>query len=572
MSTKRRRFSWKTLRVSVQVLAFLAFTAYFLSIVFPLKQPWPADTLFMLDPLTHLYLLLSGEGVPHWIWALVALVLLFAVSRLFCGWLCPLGAMLDFVSGLRGRLKLMNRGKRTEARQRAILPAYFDLYLVIALMVLALFGLPLLWIFDPIVFSFKFLTVTLLPLVDEPLRLAYNALDARFYMSDWWYPVQNAYQHYFEIHQQPVYTDTAMLMLFAAAILGLEFWQRRFWCRYICPLGALLRLTYRLHPVRRRVRPDCSYCLACEVACHFGGSTEDDCLYCMECIEHCKPGQISFLPGRKPLKQPREAPAEDDVSVAVPPTVPAEPLLGKAAYRARVEGELQPARISRRMMLTYAAGGVVAVPLLSLFDNRTELPPDFIRPPGVGDDEARFTDLCIKCGQCLKVCLTNGLQPALTEAGLSALWTPRLIFRLGECEYNCNLCGQACPTGAIPKLELKEKQEYKLGVAFIDKTRCIPYITPYNCSICEEHCPTPDKAIVYEQHWATRDGERVELLRPIVDERLCTGCGICERVCPLAGQAAARIFRTSPGPAFNAGALEEYGTAGGGEYADSGSN
>jgi len=192
MSSKRRRFSWKILRVSVQVLAFLAFTAFFLSIVFPLKPPWPPDALFMLDPLTHLYLLLSGEGAPYWIWAAVAVVLLFAVSRLFCGWLCPLGAMLDFVSGLRGRLKLIGRGKRPEARQRAILPAYFDVYLLIALLVLALFGLPLLWVFDPIVFSFKFLTVTLLPLVDEPLRLAYNTLDARFYMNDWWYPVQDA--------------------------------------------------------------------------------------------------------------------------------------------------------------------------------------------------------------------------------------------------------------------------------------------------------------------------------------------------------------------------------------------
>lgn len=562
MNSPHRRFSWKALRVSVQVLAFLAFTAYFLSIVFPLEPPWPADALFQLDPLTHLYLLLSGEGVPYWIWALIALVLLFAVSRLFCGWLCPLGALLDFVSGVRGRLKLMGKGRRLEARQRSVLPAYFDVYLLLAFAVLALFGLPLLWIFDPIVFSFKFLTVSLLPVIDEPLRLAYNSLDARFYLSDWWYPVQDAYQQYFAIHQQPVYTDTVMLMLFSAAIFGLEFWQKRFWCRYICPLGALLRLTYRLHPVRRRVKPDCTYCLACEVACHFGGSSEDDCIYCMECIEHCKPGQITFLPTKQVVtngdtsKEPEAKPA------ALPE--------GKAAYRARLAGEMEAARISRRLMLSYAAGGLVAVPLLSLFDNRVELPADFIRPPGVGDDEARFTDLCIKCGQCLKVCLTNGLQPALTEAGLSALWTPRLIFRLGECEYNCNLCGQACPTGAIPRLELQEKQEYKLGMAFIDKMRCIPYITPYNCTICEEHCPTPDKAIIFQRRWVKRDEERVEILRPIVEEQLCTGCGICERVCPVVGVAAVRVYRTPPGPAYHGDEAGEYGTAGGREYGDSG--
>jgi len=81
---KRRRFSWKTLRVIVQVFAFLLVGAYFLGLVYPLEVSWRPDLLFQLDPLTHLYLLLSGNGIPHWIWALVALVLLFAVSRIFC--------------------------------------------------------------------------------------------------------------------------------------------------------------------------------------------------------------------------------------------------------------------------------------------------------------------------------------------------------------------------------------------------------------------------------------------------------------------------------------------------------
>ena len=87
------------------------------------------------------------------------------------------------------------------------------------------------------------------------------------------------------------------------------------------------------------------------------------------------------------------------------------------------------------------------------------------------------------------------MQPALTEAGLSALWTPRLISRLGYCEFNCNLCGQVCPTGAIPKLALAEKQQQVLGTAYFDRNRCIPFVTPHNCTVCEEHCPTGDKAI-----------------------------------------------------------------------------
>ncbi len=89
----------------------------------------------------------------------------------------------------------------------------------------------------------------------------------------------------------------------------------------------------------------------------------------------------------------------------------------------------------------------------------------------------------------MKVCLTNGLQPVLWEAGLEGLYTSRLIPRMGYCAYTCNLCGQVCPTGAIPHLELKVKQATVLGTATINRTRCIPYTEGADCLVCEEHCP-----------------------------------------------------------------------------------
>ena len=378
----RRRVSWKALRVSVQSVAALALIAYFLHLVYPLKTAWRPDLLFQLDPLTHLYLLLSGHGVPHWAWAITALVLLFVVSRIFCGWLCPLGALLDFVTGARGRLKLAGaRGKRpaapTPTRHRSLLPANFDIYLLSFMLVLAALRQPLLWLLDPLVFSFKFLTVVLLPAVDSPLRAAYNALDAHLYLQDWWHPASDAYQRFFTSYQRPTYTDTTLFLLFTAAILGLEFWQKRFWCRYICPLGALCRLTYKLHPLRRRIRPDCGYCLRCEEACHFGGTAEDDCLYCMECIDSCAPGRISFLPreraavsGRSPASVGRAAvpaigaPASPGApaSLRVIPTARDGRSPGTDAYRSRIAGELPPEGVSRRLVLQYAAGALVAYP------------------------------------------------------------------------------------------------------------------------------------------------------------------------------------------------------------------
>ena len=195
----RRRINWKAVRVTVQILAFLAFIAYFLALVYPLDTPWRPDLLFQLNPLTHLYLLFSGNGVAYPAFFVVSLVLLFVVSRIFCGWLCPLGTMLDFLSGLKGRIKLWNRTFPRKAQIAAShsskLPPYFDVYLLVALLALVVLGSPLIWLLDPIVYAFKFLTVTLLPVFDSPMRWAFNGLDSALYQQEFWWPMQLSLIH-----------------------------------------------------------------------------------------------------------------------------------------------------------------------------------------------------------------------------------------------------------------------------------------------------------------------------------------------------------------------------------------
>ncbi len=175
--------------------------------------------------------------------------------------------------------------------------------------------------------------------------------------------------------------------------------------------------------------------------------------------------------------------------------------------------------------------------------------PSLIRPPGsLAEDE--FLAKCIRCGECMKVCPTNAIQPSGLEAGLEGSWTPVMKMSTGYCEYECNLCSQVCPTHAIRQTTVEEKQKIKIGLAYFDRNRCLPWAYSRSCIVCEEHCPTPKKAIWFEEvEMLNAAGEKVSVKQPYVDPDLCIGCGICEAKCPVRGQAAVRV--TSVGETRN---------------------
>ena len=126
----------------------------------------------------------------------------------------------------------------------------------------------------------------------------------------------------------------------------------------------------------------------------------------------------------------------------------------------------------------------------------------------------------------MKVCITNGLQPVMFQAGLGGIWTPQLVPETGYCEYRCTLCGRTCPTGAIPALSQEQKMTVKLGLAVIDRSICLPWAEHKECIVCQEHCPVSDKAIKLDTYAGG-------LAKPYIDENLCVGCGICQNKCPV---------------------------------------
>ena len=153
-----------------------------------------------------------------------------------------------------------------------------------------------------------------------------------------------------------------------------------------------------------------------------------------------------------------------------------------------------------------------------------------IRPPGALP-ETEFQHTCIRCGECMKSCLTNTLQPCLWESGIAGLWTPRLDLRMAACEQNCNVCGKVCPTQAIRSLSLEEKTHAKIGTAILRKEMCLVWSQNKLCLICDEICPY--NAIVFRPV----EGYR----RPVVVASRCNGCGYCEQKCPVKGASAITV-------------------------------
>ena len=158
---------------------------------------------------------------------------------------------------------------------------------------------------------------------------------------------------------------------------------------------------------------------------------------------------------------------------------------------------------------------------------------DIIRPPGALGEE-KFVASCARCGNCVNVCPTGGLQPAILEAGMAGFLTPRLVPSIGPCQEDCLRCSEVCPSGAIRALTAEEKRLTQIGLAGIDRHRCLTWTEGVTCLVCTQVCP-------YEAVESRRTSSGHH---PVVREWQCVGCGICEYKCPVEGPAAVTVLAT----------------------------
>ncbi|MBU4342676.1 MAG: 4Fe-4S binding protein [Candidatus Omnitrophica bacterium] len=488
--------------VILRRLSQACFLALFIYILWPTTYPLqgilPADTFFKINPFVMIFTSISGRVIlPGIIFSLIMLALTLIVGRFFCGWVCPLGTIIDACGAISKR-----KTKLTQSKNKTLRSIKFYILAVIA--IFSFIGIQIAWVFDPIVITARFVSLNLIPAVTLGFDKVFIFFIRQFNFYGPLYDFYRALKSLFLGVNVYYFSHSGIIFIFFLLIACSTLLAKRFWCRAICPLGAMYSLVARISFLRRIIE-ECAGCLKCKTNCRMAAINDDlsyqkgECILCMDCIYDCPTHKTRFA-----------------WSLPVPPR--------------RCNNASQPLHLrggtTRREFIFLMLASFLS---LGLGFGKKAAVSKVIRPPGVLKEQ-EFLDRCIRCGNCMKVCITNGLQPSIFECGLDGIWTPRLVPEIGYCEYQCTLCGNVCPTGAIPRLSLEEKKKTRLGVAEVDRSICLVWAHNKECLVCEEHCPVSDKAI-----------KLTEGFKPYVDPRLCVGCGICQNKCPVRPQRAIKV-------------------------------
>lgn len=324
-------------------------------------------------------------------------------------------------------------------------------------------------------------------------------------------------------------------------MLVLVAWRRRWFCRWLCPVGLIVEACGKAAPFGRpelgRVPPLGQWAALASV----GGALLGVPLLLWADPLSIFSGAVGALRGPVTVACALAAGPLGLVvllSLAVPNLWCARlcPLGGTqellAGLKRRLARRPKPApppevpadRLARRAVLCAGAGAACAAAIPRLFRGSTD---GELRPPGALD-EMRFKALCVRCGNCVRACPSRIIVRQLAGEA-SGFLTPVVRFppeRPGEryCLETCHACTRSCPTGAIRPLTLAEKNRRPIGLAEIDLPDCLITLDQ-TCAVCQAACPQDAISLVFHRETYTN--------AVVVDPARCNGCGACLVVCPV---------------------------------------
>jgi polyferredoxin len=507
-----------------RIISQTVFFGLFLFVFIRSLDPFAAleNPFLRFDPL----IFLTNPEANLVVLAAVAALMILAIvlGRVFCGWICPLGSLIEALDFILSPLRRRNPIALRRFPKRKLLVRHpVSVLLLGAVLVTVFTQVPVLQFLHPNIWIIRIVSLTTVGLI------------------------------------------------FLALLLLFSLFARRLWCTYLCPLGALYGLLARIPLFRLRIHA-CSSCGRCERCPTEAASYEQreilahQCMVCFDYESKCPvegfrlslpeaaaataAGSV-LPPGRITVPQTRSLDASPPAqfrskasppsSAATPPSSAATPPSSAATPPSSAGSPPSPSRRSFLKHGILLVAGFAAGGLLTGIGFLRRRITTLLRPPGVVD-EARFVENCLRCLQCVRSCPNQIIKITGGEHGFASLYTPHLEFRTYGCDYFCQVCQQVCPNRAIPLQTLEQKQSTPIGTARIDEKLCVVYKEKLNCLVCEEVCPVPEKAIRYEVS-GERSDEGEALREPRMVPELCIGCGICEAKCP-AEPVAIRVFAT----------------------------
>ena len=485
---------------------------------------------------------------------LVVILTTVLVGRVYCSTVCPLGILQDVIWRVSRfyRERIRKRAKRYRPVPANDLLRYSLLGVTVLFLLFgSVFFLNLL---DPFSLFGKIVSG-----IVRPLYYGMNNIAADYLQSRGVYTL-----YYVETRQLNL-----LPLIYPGLMLGLVVWlaltRGRLYCNTVCPVGSFLGLISRYSMYRIEIDQSlCTRCNQCSVNCkaqcidlrhHRVDFTR--CVGCFNCLNVCSAQGINYRnqwfnrarpvdrkpPGSKAAVERRTHRRADQ-----DPDPVTESLTGsrRSAGSGRrtflfgvmvcLMGHSLASRIVRagdRSAKPANAGGSklhgreadirddldVVVTQPSTIPEDKQFP---ISPPGsIGLDH--FNSLCTACQLCVSACPTRVLQPSFLEHGFTGMMRPRMDFHSSFCRFDCVVCTEICPTGAILPLSLEQKHAVQIGVVKLELDNCVVRTEKTACGACAEHCPTQAVFMVPYQNGLTI---------PEIDVDHCVGCGACEYICP----------------------------------------
>lgn len=499
----------KKLRIGVSLLFFVLTFLIFVDFNNSLTDAYINSVLYM-QFVPSLLKFLSQMS-----FAVIGFLVVFGITlvygRVYCSSVCPLGTLQDMITW--SNRKTVKNKRKLRKFHKYSKPKNILRYSILVITIIGALagGAFLLTLLDPYSNFGRFVTTFIKPIAIFGNNSLSKLLESMNLF--WVYPAENRHMY-------------ATSFIFPLIMLGLVVWlslkHGRLYCNTVCPVGSFLGFISKFSMYKITIDTNsCNHCgdcvTSCKASCINSKTQEVDftrCIGCFNCFKACDKNSFYFR--NTWFGKTKEAKASEEIKLETPD-------LGKRGFMA---GMLAA---STWMMGFTSKPGLdslkVEKKIVATKPSTVEVIREYpVTPPGSKNTD-HFNSFCTACSLCVTACPTKVLQPSFFEYGLIGMLQPRMDYITGFCNYECKICSEVCPTGAIKLIDLlKEKQTVQMGIAQFVKENCIVETERTDCGACSEHCPTKAVDMV--------PFEDTGLFIPEVTDEICIGCGACEFACP----------------------------------------